>query len=156
MKLNDCIIEQSCCPSEILSVDLPDGSIFKARVHYDNGSQHTLASDEIGPIVLHKKQSKYPIELSTITGFSTSNWQIATIKLDDSRLVEAIIVKNLKIENHSMSLLDTWKVYQHQWSCQVTEEHDITAQILIGSNQATLHLIDALDSVGQPIETEHA
>ena len=114
-----------------------------------------MVSDEIAPICLFKRQTKYPIELATVTGSSTSNRQIATIKLDNSRKLEAIIVKNLQIDNYSMPLLESWKVYQNEWSDQIRDNNHITAQILIGSDQAILHPIDALDQCGLPIETEH-
>ena len=52
--LNNCPIGQSSCLSEILSINLKDGSVFKVQLHYDDGSQHSLVLEEIAPICLKK------------------------------------------------------------------------------------------------------
>ena len=130
--------------------------MFKAQIHYDNGSQHTLANNDIGPLILSKKQSKYAIELATITGFSTCTRQIATIKIDNTREIEAILVKDLNIDNFNMPIPKDWLKYQPEWSHQITPENEISAQILLGSDQAILHPLDALDDFGLPIESENA
>ena len=46
--------------------------------------------------------------------------------------------------------------YQSEWSHQITADNEISAQILLGSDQAILHPVDAIDPLGLPIESEHA
>ena len=70
--LNNCPIGQTSCLSEILSIKLKDGSIFKVQIHYDDGSMHSLVSEQVTPICLNKSYSKFPIQLSTVCGSSTS------------------------------------------------------------------------------------
>ena len=55
-----------------------------------------------------------------------------------------------------MSLPDKWQGYLDQWSDQLKDCDHVTAQILIGSDQAILHPLDVLDQSGLPVETETA
>ena len=98
MKLNNCLIGKSTCPAEIITVTTHDGNVFRTKIHYDNGSQHTLANKAIHPLVINTRTSDFPIELETVTSTLASIRKILTVKLSNSQTVEAILVTNLSIE----------------------------------------------------------
>ena len=106
--INQCTIGKTTCLSEIITVKLKDGSLFRAQLHYNDRAMHSLVSDQVGPICLGKSSSQYPIELSTVCGSTTSIRQIATVKLSDSISLEGIVVKGLHVENQSMSIPRQW------------------------------------------------
>ena len=112
--INQCPIGKTTCLSEVVTVKLKDGSLFKAQLHYDSGAMHSLLSDQIGPICIGKLSSQFPVELSTVCGSSTKIRQIATVKLPDSISIQGIIVQGLHIENKSLTIPPEWSHYLPQ------------------------------------------
>ena len=115
---------------------------------------HSLVSDQVSPICLDKSFSQFPIQLVTVCGSSTSIHQIATVKLTDLISVQAIVVKNLHIQNSVLQVPKQWSKYLPQWSQQLTDCSYTPVQILIGSDKSTIHPVDVMGEDGQPIETD--
>ena len=115
---------------------------------------HSLVSDQVSPICLNKSFAQFPIELATVCGSSTSIRQKATVKLTDLISVQAIVVKNLHIQNQMMTVPKQWSKYIPQWSQQLTDCSYTPVQILIGSDKSTIHPVDVMGEDGEPIETD--
>ena len=92
MKVNNCLVGKSSCPSEIVPVKLSNGSIFHVRLNYDNGAQHSLSNEQVHPLIISKRKSTYPIELSTVTSNTKCTRPIAKLKINDF-CFESIMVK---------------------------------------------------------------
>ena len=107
-------------------------------------------------MVTNKRLSEFPIELTTVTGVSVSPRQIATIKLADTQQIKVILVTDLSVDTYNMPLLKEWLGFKSHWCEQITQNSNVDAQILLGSDQAKLHPLDALDESGLPIESAHA
>merc|ERR1712059_45290 len=102
--LNSCPLGQTTCLSEVIRIRQKDGSIVRCQIHYDGGSMNTLMSDQIGPIAIDQKPSKYPIELYTVCGRSVGVRQLATVKLTESVTLQGIVVKDLSISNQKLTV----------------------------------------------------
>ena len=139
MKLNECFIGKSSCPAEIITITIKDGSLFRVKVNYDNGLQHTLANKAVHPLVISTRKSECPIELQTVTSMSACICEILTVKLSDSQNVKAILVTDLSINTFNMTIPDEWSQYKSNWCDTVTSESNIDAEILLGSTTACLH-----------------
>ena len=115
-----------------------------------------MVNQAVHPLVTNQRVSEYPIELATVTGVSVSPYQIATIKLADTQQIEVILVTDLSVDTYNMPLPKEWLGFKSHWYEQITQNSNVNAQILLGSDQAKLHPLDALDESGLPIESAHA
>ena len=71
--INGAEIGCTCCMSETITVKDRQGNPIKIQIHYDSGSQHSLASRHIHKEVLSKRTSQNPIVLSIVSGDSEKN-----------------------------------------------------------------------------------
>ena len=101
MILNNFQIGHSGTPAEIVLEILPSNTLFKVKIHYDKGSQHSLRNEAIAPLVISKKFSIYTIQLTTIQGSSNEIREIVTVNLA-GRTFEVILVKGLSITTYPM------------------------------------------------------
>ena len=151
--LNECPLGQTTCLSEVIRIKQKDGEIVRCQVHYDNGSMNTLMSDQIGPLAIEQKPSKYPIELYTVCGRSLGIRQLATVKLTDSIKLQGIVLKNLSITNQKLTIPPAWDKYLDNWSLQPEQGENIDIQILIGCDRTQLHPTDLFED-GKLVETQ--
>ena len=91
-----------------MSIRLDGESILRVKVHYDTRSQNTLGSCGLNPIVISRRQSKFPIDLSTITDSVRANRPIVSLRLN-GYVLDAIIIKNLRVDNVTMPIPVDWK-----------------------------------------------
>ena len=156
VRVNNCQIGYSECPAEIISVRLDDGCIVRTYVYYDSGSQHSLTNRAIHPLVLSKRTTTYPIQLSTVVGSSSLNRQIVLVKLGHNLQIEAILVNDLNVFSYNMAIPTEWNKYKSDWCDSISDNHNVDAQLLVGSDKAIYHPRDALDKRGKVIETSSA
>ena len=121
VQINRCKVGTSQCPSEIISVSLKDGWVVKAHVFYDMGSQHSLANRAVHPLVVSKRTSGHPIQLTTVAGANTSNRQIVLVKMGHDVEIEAILVNDLNILNYNMTLPAAWNKFKANWCDAMTQ-----------------------------------
>merc|ERR1712059_237358 len=137
MKLNDCFIGSSHCPSEIISMRKDDGTFFRVKLHYDSGASHCLANKFIKPIVVEETRSCFPIQLSTINSTTCAVRTLATIEINDTKF-SCILVKSLHVDSFTMPIPSAWEHYRDNWIEQDTDNDKMLPQILVGSDKATL------------------
>jgi hypothetical protein len=154
--INGCIVGRTSCPSEILSVLKPDGNTVRVQIHYDGGSQHTLANQHVHPVVISTRMTEAPIELLTVEGNSRAKREVATIKLTDKIQLEALIMKNMNIASHNVHIPKEWEQYRENWVDNRPINGQLTAQILLRSDFTMLHPSNVINEQGQPIQTKHA
>ena len=110
MKINDCLIGSSHCPSEIISIRQEDGSFFRAKLHYDSGASHCLANEFVKPIVIKQSRSPLPIQLSTINSSSCAIRTLATVEINEI-IFSCILVKSLHVDSCTMPVPRAWENY---------------------------------------------
>merc|ERR1712059_68208 len=114
MKINNCLIGSSHCPSEIISIRQDDGTFFRAKLHYDSGASHCLANKFVKPIVIKQSRSPLPIQLSTINSSSCAIRTLATVEINEI-IFSCILVKNLHVDSHTMPIPRAWENYRDNW-----------------------------------------
>ena len=110
VKMNQCFIGHSHCPSEVVSLVQKDGSIFCIKLHYDSGAGHSLANEMVKPIVTKSVRSRYPIQLARIQGSTKAVRTIASVRIKDTEL-DCILVKSLNVDTKTMPVPPIWKEY---------------------------------------------
>ena len=114
MKLNDCFIGGSHCPSEVISMRKEDGTLFLVKLHYDTGASHCLGNELIKPIVVKQTRSTFPIQLSTINSTTCAVRTLATVKINDTEF-SCILVKSMHVDSRTMPIPSVWEQYCDNW-----------------------------------------
>ena len=143
MTLNGCVLGQSSCPAELVEIPLQNGRVFRVELHYDTGSQHSIAAVNINPIVLKTWISSEPMTLSTLAGSSRELRQMCKVQLPANHTLQAICVEHLQIRAKQFRIPKVWKKYVNNWTLQVSEA-STNAQILIGTDCPKLHPRDVV------------
>ena len=89
-------------------------------------------------------------------GSSSLNRQIVVVKLGQDLQIEAILVNDLNVFSYNMNLPKEWDKFRADWCDPISDNHNIDAQLLVGSDKAIYHPRDALDKEGRLIETSSA
>merc|ERR1712059_53270 len=132
MKLNDCFIGGSHCPSEVISMRKDDSMLFHVKLHYDTAASHCLANELIKPIIVEETKSTFPIQLSTINSTTCALRTLATVKVNDTKF-SCILVKSMHVDSHTMPIPSVWEQYHGNWIEQDTDDHRMLPQILVGN-----------------------
>ena len=155
MKLNDCFIGGSHCPSEVISMRKDDGTLFRVKLHYDMGASHCLANELIKPIVVEETKSTFPIQLSTINSTTCAVRTLATVKVNDTKF-SCILVKSMHMDSRTMPIPSVWEQYRGNWIEQDTDDDRMLPQILVGSDKATLFPRPVIGANHNVVETSTA
>ena len=102
--INGAEIGCTSCMSETITVKDKYSNPIKIQIHYDSGSQHSLASRLIHKVVLSKRTSNNPIVLSTVSGESKEIKQLSLIKLTNKHQIEVICVPTMDINSFNMKV----------------------------------------------------
>lgn len=128
---------------------------FKLKMHYDPGSQHTLASKAINKISNHNWKTGVHVQINTVNGSSVSKRDMAKIKLSETQEIEAFLVDEFKVEQFNMKIPDEWTKFKSDWCEPIdsAKHANIDAICLMGADNVTLMPIQVLDDNQHPIET---
>ena len=113
-----------------------ENRLFPVVVIYDIGSEVSLCNYETGPIVTDAKEGNNKVTISTINSIQAKLRQIYKLKLKDGWSMEAIMIPNMKLQLQPQFIPNRWYDLEGGWTDQDT--HGVTAQILLGADQATL------------------
>ena len=68
MTLNGCVVSKTSCPAELVEIPMGNGRVFRVKLHYDGGAQHSLAATNRHTIIMDRWISLEQIMLSTLEG----------------------------------------------------------------------------------------
>ena len=151
----NCPIGASYCPAEVISKRLADGSIFRVKVHFDNGASHTLANPGVTPIIVERTKSEIPIQLRTVNSAQSATRTVASVDVNGITFT-VIIVKSMDVDSRCMPIPLEWQRFQSNWAQIDTDYDSNLPQILLGSDLPTLQPLPALDDNYQVIQTNSA
>ena len=114
--VNEAEIGCTSCMSETITVRNRQGNPIKIQIHYNSGSQHSLASRHIRKVVLSKRTSQNPIVLSTVSGDSGKTRQLSLVKLTNDHNIEVICVPFMDINSFNMAIPHAWKQIPGEWA----------------------------------------
>ena len=155
MKINNCLIGSSHCPSEIISIRQEDGTLFRAKLHYDSGASHCLANEFVKPIIIKQMRSPLPIQLSTINSTTCAIGTLATVEINDITF-SCILVKNLHVDSCTMPIPRAWENYCDNWIEQEMTKTKCYHRSSLRSDRATLFPRPVLGLDNKVVETNTA
>ena len=113
---------------------------------YDTGSEVSLCNYETKPIVNSAKRERKNITISTINSIQSGLMQVCKLDLKNGQTIEAIMIPNMKLQLQPQNIPNHWQGLQGTWANQDT--YGVTAQILLGADQATHFPHAVKDSIG--------
>ena len=138
-------IGEACSPYEVIRVQTENG-LFPIVIIYDTGSEVSLCNYETGPIVSETKRGNKKVTISTINSIQAKIRQVYKLTLNDGWSMEAIMIPTMKLRLQAQVIPEAWQDLNGVWADQDT--YGITAQILLGANQATLFPHAVKDQTG--------
>ena len=114
--INGALIGCTSCLSETVTVKDMYNNPIRIQVHYDSGSQHSLASKLINKVVLAKRTSNNPIVLSTVSGDTKEIRQLSLVKLSDEHNIEIICVPSMDINSYNISVPKQFRSVPGEWA----------------------------------------
>ena len=100
--IHNCLLGYSAAPAETVRLRTKEGKPATLEIVYDLCAQHTLITEDCLQMITSAKESRAPIQLNTITGCTSTKWDICTIEISNTISIEAILVKNMNISTYTM------------------------------------------------------
>ena len=138
-------IEKASSPYEVIQIKAK-GKLMSAVIIYDTGSEVSLCNQETKPIVTSAKKERKKIMISTINSVQNGLMQVCKLKLKNDQNIEAIMLPNMKLQLQPQNIPNHWLDLEGEWADQDT--YGVTAQVLLGANQATRFPHAIKDSTG--------
>ena len=131
-----------------------DDKLMSAVIIYDTGSEISLCNYETEPIVTSAKEERKKIAISTINSVQTRLIQVCKLNLKNDQTIEAIMIPNMKLQLQPQNIPNHWQGLEGTWANQDT--YGVTAQILLGADQATCFPHAVKDSTGELLRVDQA
>ena len=108
---------------------------MSAVIIYDTGSEALSCNQDTKPIVTNTKKERKKLAISTINNVQNGLMQLCKLKLKNNQNIEAIMLPRMKLQLQPQNIPNQWQDLEGEWANQDT--YGVTAQILLGANQAT-------------------
>ena len=86
-------------------------------------------------MVTNTKKERKKLAISTINNVQNGLMQLCKLKLKNNQKIEAIMLPRMKLQLQPQNIPNQWQELEGEWANQDT--CGVTAQILLGANQAT-------------------
>ena len=151
--VNKIPIGKACSPYEVIQVQTEAG-IFPIVIIYDTGSEVSLCNYETGPMVVDTKRGDKKVTISTINSIQAKLRKVYKLKVNDDWSLEAIMIPKMRLRLQRQEIPEIWHELDGTWAEQDT--YGVSAQILLGADQARFFPHEARDKKGDLLQTEQA
>ena len=151
--INEIPIEKASSPYERIQIKTED-RLMSAVIIYDTGLEVSLCNYETVPIVTSVKEESKKIAISTINSVQTRLVQVCKLNLKNDQTIEALMIPNMKLQLQPQTIPNHWQGLEGTWANQDT--YGVTAQILLGADQATHFPHAGRDSTGALLQVDQA
>ena len=146
-------IGKACSPYEVMQVQTEAG-ICPIVIIYDTGSEVSLCNYETGPMVVDTKKGNKKVTISTINSIQAKLRKVYKLKVKEDWSLEAIMIPKMKLRLQQQEIPEIWRELDGTWAEQDT--YGVSAQILLGADQARFFPHEARDDKGNLMQTEQA
>ena len=108
---------------------------MSAVIIYDTGSEFSFCNQDTKPMASNIKKERRNLAISTINDVQSGSMQLCKLKLENDQDIEAIMFPSMKLQLQPQNIPNQWQNLEGEWANQNTK--GVTAQILLGANQAT-------------------
>ena len=121
---------------------------------YDTGSEVSLCNYETGPLIVDTKRGDKKVTISTINSIQAKLRKVHKLKVKDDWSLEAIMIPKMKLCLQAQEIPDIWHELEGAWAEQDT--YGVSAQILLGADQARFFPHEVRDKQGALLQTDQA
>ena len=100
------------------------------------------------------KKADKKVTISTIDSIQAKLRKIHKLKVKDGWSLEAIMIPKIKLRLKALDIPEVWQELEGVWAEQDT--YDVSAQILLGADQARFFPHEARDEQGALLQTDNA
>ena len=146
-------IGKACSPYEVMQVQTEAG-LCPIVIIYDTGSEVSLCNYETGPMVVDTRKGHKKVTISTINSIQAKLRKVYKLKVKEAWSLEAIMIPKMKIRLRQQEVPEVWRELDGTWAEQDT--YGVSAQILLGADQARFFPHEVRDNRGNLMQTEQA
>ena len=125
-----------------------------AFFQYDTRSEVSQCNYESSPVVADTIRGNKKVTISTINSMQAKLRQVYRLNLNDGWTMEAIMIPKMKLRLQSQIIPEAWQDLNGEWADQDT--YGVSAQILLGADQATLFPHAVKDQTGSLMQINQA
>ena len=127
---------------------------MSAVIIYYTGSEFSFCNQDTKPLATNTKKERRNLAISTINNVQNGLMQLCKLRLKNDQNIETIMLPRMKLQLQPQNIPSQWQNLEGEWANQDTE--GVTAQILLGANQATSFPQVVRDTPGALLQVNQA
>ena len=146
-------IHKASLPYEVIYIEARDRQM-SAVIIYNTGSEFSFCNQDTKSMASNIGKARRNLAISTINDVQGGLMQLCKLKLENGQDIEAIMFPSMELQLQPQNIPNQWQSLDGKWANQNTK--GVTAQILLGANQATSFPQAVRDASGALLQVNQA